>query len=250
MIHTKTKTREAENFDGVQTPRAWYSLALNRIILTLELEHLLLHPVFTRCVSSAFAAWQILSDCVLIDWGIGFLFLCFGFLNHRWRKYFQSCGFIGWSFGAAFWFEEREGTGVCLKDVFSWQMNCVCVFIGVASEWRSCWRLLLEWGPPHSWFWLVLRQSDSKNYLKMCSFCTYLKNDTHVRWGSFERLFLTCFSFRKTFDSCFILSYFIEDLGRMFHNNRVPDWALLSGKLDKQVIWKFFCLFVSKDLLN
>lgn len=140
----------------------------------------------------------------------------------------------------------REGTGVCLKDVFSWQMNCVCVFIGVASEWGSCWRLLLEWGPSHSWFWLVLRQSDSKNYLKMCSFCTYLKNE-YVRWGSFERLFLTCFSFRKTFDSCFILSYFIEDLGRMFHNNHVPDWALLSGKLGKQVVWKFFCLFVSKD---
>lgn len=77
------------------------------IALTLELEHLLLHPVFTSCISSAFAAWQILSDCVLIDWGIGFLFLCFGFLNQRWRKYLQSSVFIGWGFGATFWLEEK-----------------------------------------------------------------------------------------------------------------------------------------------
>lgn len=51
---------------GVHTSRPWCSLALNRVLLTLELEYLLLHPVFTKCTSGAFAAWQILSDCVLI----------------------------------------------------------------------------------------------------------------------------------------------------------------------------------------
>lgn len=45
------------------------NLALNRVILSLEPERLLLHPVFSvcLCVSSAFAAWQILSDRVLIE---------------------------------------------------------------------------------------------------------------------------------------------------------------------------------------
>lgn len=68
--------------------------------------------------------------------------------------------------------------------------------------------------------------------------------------GEIFRLFLTSFSFRKAFDRYFILSHFIRDLGRMFHNSLWQDWALLLEKLGKQVLWKFFCFFISQNLLN
>lgn len=117
----------------------------------------------------------------------------------------------------------REGAGVCLKDVFSWQVNCVqCVCL---LEWPSSEEIVENYSkseaPPHSWYCHVLRQSESKNYLKMCSFCTYVKK-LIITLGKFLKT-VTWFSFRKTFDRCFILSYFIEDPGRIFHNHHIPD---------------------------
>lgn len=53
----KIKPQETVWFAWVQAPKHGVQSGLKWVILILEPEHLLLHPVFTMCISSALAAW-------------------------------------------------------------------------------------------------------------------------------------------------------------------------------------------------
>lgn len=171
-------------------------------------------------------------------------------LNQRWRKSFQNSVFIGCSFRAVFWLEERAQEFVstmCFHSmctVFSLYVYWGGFGVGGATEDDGRSK-----APCHPWCLLALMQKDSINHLEVCLFCTCLKKGRS-----------TLGKFLKT---VFHLLFFQENMCQLFHFklfhrgpwqdvSQQPRTRLNSAVREgwHTVIWKYFCFFMFNTLLN